>query len=65
MRTDTEIRIAGMQTLLTALSDIETERFLMLINREKFDYTQWRGQQWNTDTVASLAALARKIQAAQ
>ena len=47
MRTDIEIRTAGIQTLLTALGDIEAERFLVLINREKFDYTQWCSQQWN------------------
>ena len=63
MRTDIEIRTAGIQMLLATLGDIEAERFLMLINREKFDYTQWRSQQWRTDTVASLAAQARELRA--
>jgi hypothetical protein len=63
MRTDIEIRTAGIQTLLATLGDIEAERFLMLINREKFDYTQWRSQQWRTETVASLAVQARGLRA--
>jgi hypothetical protein len=34
------------------------------IDRERFDYTRWRQQQWQGETVASLAAKARKMREA-
>jgi len=40
--TDTEIRVKGVQILAQYLGDIEMERFIALIQREPFDYTQWR-----------------------
>ena len=42
MMTDTEIRVKGVQILAQYLGDIEMERFIALIQREPFDYTQWR-----------------------
>lgn len=40
--TDTDIRVKGMQTLIEGLGFVNAERFIMLINREPFDYTEWR-----------------------
>ena len=42
MKTDAEIRVAGMHALIGALGLIEAERFVMAISRERFDYTEWR-----------------------
>ena len=42
MMTDTEIKIKGLQILTKSLGDIETERFVALIQREPFDYSKWR-----------------------
>jgi hypothetical protein len=42
MMTDTEIRAKGAQILAQYLGDIEMERFIALVQREAFDYTQWR-----------------------
>ena len=42
MRTEAEIRVAGMQALVSALGPVEIERFLLAIVREQFDYTEWR-----------------------
>lgn len=42
MIADTEIRILGMQVLNKYLGIVEAERFISLIQREKFDYTKWR-----------------------
>lgn len=39
MKTDAEIRMAGMQALIGLLGLVETERFLMTVSREAFDYT--------------------------
>lgn len=42
MKTDTKIRMAGMNALIAALGLVGAERFLMAISRERFDYTEWR-----------------------
>ncbi|PJB28593.1 hypothetical protein CO110_09160 [Candidatus Desantisbacteria bacterium CG_4_9_14_3_um_filter_40_11] len=42
MITDTEIRLRGFQVLTEYIGDVETERFVALIQREPFDYTKWR-----------------------
>jgi hypothetical protein len=42
MRTDTEIKMAGYELLSNNLGMVEAERFIALIQREKFDYTKWR-----------------------
>ena len=42
MRTEMEIRMTGMQALISALGLVEAERFLMAVSRERFDYTAWR-----------------------
>ena len=42
MITDTEIKLKGVQVLAEHLGDVEAERFIALIQREPFDYTEWR-----------------------
>ena len=42
MRTDTLLRCEGMKVLVESLGIVEAERFVTLIQREPFDYTQWR-----------------------
>jgi hypothetical protein len=57
MMTDTEIRAKGVQVLAQYLGDIEMERFIALIQREPFDYTEWRQ---SMDTDESIEAISRK-----
>ena len=42
MFTETELRVKGLQILTTSLGPIEAERFITLIMREPFDYTEWQ-----------------------
>ncbi|MFP4085246.1 MAG: hypothetical protein ACLFUL_00500 [Desulfobacteraceae bacterium] len=42
MITDTEIRLKGLKILVKYLGDVDAERFISLIQRERFDYTKWR-----------------------
>ena len=64
MKTDAEIRHEGVRALLHALGTVEAERFIALINRERFDTTEWRRAQWQDETVATLAEKARLQRAA-
>ena len=41
-RTDTIVRHEGMNILIKHLGPVDAERFIALMNREPFDYTEWR-----------------------
>lgn len=40
--TDTEIKIRGYRILIKEMGEINAEKFISLIIREPFDYTEWR-----------------------
>lgn len=41
-KVDAELKVLGFEILTRHLGLVEAERFIALIQREKFDYTQWR-----------------------
>ena len=58
MSTDTELRICGLRALVDALGPVEAERFITLMLREPFDYTNWRSQLWADKGVEELSKAA-------
>jgi hypothetical protein len=40
--TDNELRTSGFAVLVREFGDVNAERFIALVNREPFDYTEWR-----------------------
>jgi hypothetical protein len=58
MSTDTEVRLRGLRALVEALGTVEAERFITLILREPFDYTQWQRQLWAEKSVDELSQAA-------
>ena len=58
MKTEAEIRVAGMHALIGALGLVEAERFLMAVSRERFDYTEWRRHGLPDFPLEELATLA-------
>lgn len=60
MRTDNEIIHAGFESIFSSLGMVEAERFIMLIKRDKFDYTQWQRKLWQNESVESLSAKAQQ-----
>jgi hypothetical protein len=60
MKTDTMIKQEGFQALKTKLDTVEVERFIVLINREKFDYTKWRKDLFENMTIDEIADKAGK-----
>ena len=42
MISDTEIKIRGLEVLSKYLGELESERFIVLLQKESFDYTKWR-----------------------
>jgi len=59
MKTEAEIREAGMRALIQALGTVEAERFVAALTRDRFDYTQWRKTglpDWDIESLSAQAA---------
>ena len=65
MRTDTELKIKGMEVLLKELGKVEAERFISLIKREPFDYTRWQRALWKDKKVEELSKEAMEFRKKQ
>jgi hypothetical protein len=60
MKTDAVIRSEGMRVLSERLGILEAERFISLILREPFDYTEWQRNLYDGLSVEDLSAKAMK-----
>jgi len=58
MKTDSEIINTGFESIFSKLGMVDAERFIMLIKRDKFDYTEWQKKLWSDETVESLSEKA-------
>nr|VFK22615.1 MAG: hypothetical protein BECKLPF1236B_GA0070989_13182 [Candidatus Kentron sp. LPFa] len=56
--TDTEVRVRGMEALIAALGEVHAEKFITLIMREPFDYTEWQRTLWNNKTVEEISKMS-------
>ena len=54
MRSDTIIKSDGMRILAEKLGIVEAERFITLMLREPFDYTEWQRSLYENVTVNEL-----------
>jgi len=61
MITDTEIKIKGFRILFESLGEVEAERFIALIMREPFDYTQWQRALLLEKSVAEISHAAMDL----
>jgi len=57
VKTDTVIKVEGMKILGEYLGLVDAERFIALMSREPFDYTEWRQ---NLDEGTSVRELSKK-----
>ncbi len=54
MRSDTLIKSDGMRVLAENLGIVEAERFITLVLREPFDYTEWQRNLYGNISVKEL-----------
>jgi hypothetical protein len=59
MRSDAEIRQKGFQVLFEHMDVIEAEKFITLINRDRFDYTKWRHDLLEDKSIEEIITEAR------
>ena len=55
MKTDSEIINTGVESIFSKSGRVDAERFIMLIKRDKFDYTDWLKNIWPDETLESLS----------
>ena len=60
MLAEMTLRKEGMRILLNNLGAVEAERFISLIIREPFDYTEWQRGLFNDMSVKELSHLAKE-----
>jgi hypothetical protein len=60
MYTEINLRNEGMRVLVNNLGSVEAERFISLIIREPFDYTEWQRDLFNNMSVKELSNSAMK-----
>ena len=58
MLADTALRREGMRILKERLGLVEAERFITLMHRESFDYTEWRREMFEGMSVREISRLA-------
>ena len=58
MRADNALRLNAMNLLVKGLGEVEAERFIYLVKRERFDYTEWQRNLWNDKSIDEVFALA-------
>lgn len=58
MRTDTLIKHDGFKAIFENLDIVEAERFIALIKRDNFDYTEWRKNLWEDTSIEELSKKA-------
>jgi hypothetical protein len=61
MKADALIRHEGMNVLIKNLGLIESERFIMLIQKETFDYTKWQENLFEGMTIEEIYTSAAKL----
>ena len=58
MYAEMSLRGEGMKVLINHLGRVEAERFISLIIREPFDYTEWQRDLFNNLSVRELSNMA-------
>ena len=54
MKTETQIRYEGLDALVKQLGMIDAERFISLILRDRFDYTEWQRHLWEHESLETI-----------
>lgn len=55
MKSDAIIKKEGFEALRGKLNPVELERFIVILNRENFDYTKWRSSLFENMPLEELA----------
>jgi hypothetical protein len=57
-RTDHIVRIEAMDALIATLGTVDAERFISMVKRDTFDYTEWQRKLWSGKSIEESHTLA-------
>ena len=60
MKSDTVLKVEGINLLIEKLGEVEAERFITLIIKEQFDYTKWQRELFKDLSVKEISKNAMK-----
>jgi hypothetical protein len=58
MRTDNVVRVEAMGALVATLGAVDAERFISLVKRDTFDYTEWQRNLWAGKSIEEIHSAA-------
>jgi hypothetical protein len=62
MRTDNILRLEAMDALIATLGEIDAERFISMVKRDTFDYTEWQRDLWKDKSIEEIHTLATEYE---
>ncbi|MCL2348909.1 MAG: hypothetical protein FWC50_11705 [Planctomycetaceae bacterium] len=62
MKTDHVVRLEAMDALIATLGMVDAERFISMVKRDTFDYTEWQRERWNDKSIEEIHALATEYE---
>ena len=64
MRTDNIVRVEAMNALIAALGAIDAERFISMVKRDTFDYTEWQQKLWDGLSIEEIHTMGVELERA-
>jgi len=58
MRSDTVVRLDAMNALISNLGEVDAERFIVMVKRDTFDYTEWQRNLWSDKSIEEIHMMA-------
>ena len=62
MKTDHIVRMEAMDALIATLGPVDAERFISMVKRDAFDYTEWQRTLWNDKSIEEIHAMATEFE---
>jgi len=64
MRTDNIVRVEAMSVLINALGAVDAERFISMVKRDTFDYTEWQQKLWDGLSIEEIHTMGVELERA-
>ena len=58
MKADNVVRLEAMDALIATLGTVDAERFISMVKRDTFDYTEWQRKLWSDKSIEEIHMLA-------
>ena len=62
IKSDTVLRVEAMDVLITTLGSVDAERFISMVKRDTFDYTEWQRKLWDGKSIEEIHAAATRFE---